>query len=113
MSDDELKPVVIPAPYDVLASTQEYEHPTITELVHFPEYRAELVETLRASAELLRADSPFEADFQKDPAFRVRMQWMQAKKLLEAAQGLCDHARIQGRKCRYCEAVISQPKAKA
>ena len=67
------------------------------------DYRAHFVETLRASAAMLRGTGV--AGTLSEGA-RVRVSYQAAQELLEVAARLCDHARVTDGRCRYCEAVI-------
>lgn len=61
-------------------------------------YRANFVEDLRASAAMLDGSAPVLPEM-----IRAQTARELAGRLRGVAQQLCDHARIQSGRCRYCE----------
>lgn len=65
--------------------------------------RAELVEALRAASALLTGTG---LEGQLTEPTRTAVAHRIARELREAACQLCDHSRLHGVVCRYCEGVV-------
>lgn len=67
--------------------------------------RAMLVETLRASAAMLSGDG---LESRLDEPTRTAVAHRLARALRESAYQLCEHARLHGVHCRYCEGIVPE-----
>lgn len=72
------------------------------------ESSSSVVEDLRFAAELLAGDErQFCADPAENRAFVEKMRQRMAVKIRTHAQKLCDHSRLHGDTCRYCEVIVA------
>jgi hypothetical protein len=68
--------------------------------------RARLVEVLRNAAAILDG-SDFYQRSNIDEGIKERVRQQLAATLRKTAARLCDHARVHGDECRYCESIIT------
>lgn len=66
-----------------------------------PDFRALHVEALRFAASLLDGTAP-----PMPEPMATELRFRAAGELRAAASMLCDHARVEGRRCRYCESEV-------